>query len=94
MKTTRNPIPPATPAGNPDRLLLRPQEAANSLGVSLRTLMTWAATGSVPVVRLGERVLRFSTADLEAWIAARSTRRPTEATAPAPHPDDLPAATH
>ena len=58
------------------RLLLRPQEAANTLGVSLRTLMNWVADGSIPYVRCGERCLRFSTADLEVWIRERSTRRP------------------
>ncbi|MGO9110465.1 MAG: helix-turn-helix transcriptional regulator [Thermoguttaceae bacterium] len=58
------------------RLLLRPQEAANSLGVSLRSLMMWVADGSVPHVRLGNRCLRFSVVDLQSWIRERSTRRP------------------
>ena len=56
------------------RLLLRPVEAAESLGVSLRTLMAWVAAGQIPVVRCGLRCLRFSTADLDSWIRERSTR--------------------
>lgn len=38
-----------------DRLLLRPNEAAASLGVSLRTLMEWVAADAVPHVRLGKQ---------------------------------------
>jgi excisionase family DNA binding protein len=75
----RNPIPASPPPSCPTgRLLLRPQEAANSLGVSLRSLMAWAAAGDVPVVRLGDRCLRFSVADLQVWIASRSTKRPAD----------------
>ncbi len=73
MMTPRNPIPSSPPTPPALRLLLRPQEAANSLGVSLRSLMAWAAAGEVPVVRLGDRCLRFSVADLQVWIATRST---------------------
>jgi len=61
------------PTEAPIRLLLRPQEAANSLGVSLRCLMAWVAAGEVPAVRLGERCLRFSVEALKAWVASRST---------------------
>jgi excisionase family DNA binding protein len=43
----------------PPRLLLRPQEAANALGVSLRTLMSLVTSGEVPHTRIGERNLRF-----------------------------------
>ena len=56
-----------------DRLLLRPQETANALGVSLRTVMDWVADGEIPVVRLGDRCLRFSVEALRQWVAARST---------------------
>ncbi len=77
MIAPRNPVPHSPPPSLPaQRLLLRPQEAANSLGVSLRSLMGWAAAGEVPTVRLGDRCLRFAVADLETWIAARSTRQP------------------
>jgi len=60
-------------ADSPVRLLLRPGEAANSLGVSLRCLMGWVAEGEIPVVRLGDRCLRFSVDSLRAWVASRST---------------------
>jgi excisionase family DNA binding protein len=88
----RNPIPSSLPPSMPaGRLLLRPQEAANSLGVSLRSLMAWASVGEIPVVRIGDRCLRFSVADLEAWIRERSTRRPA---ADQDGPDDAPAFTN
>jgi excisionase family DNA binding protein len=61
------------PANNTPRLLLRPSEAAEILGVSLRCLMAWVAAGEVPAVRLGERCLRFSVDALRAWVASRST---------------------
>ncbi len=61
----------------PDRILLRPQEAANALGVSLRCLMAWVSAGEIPVVRLGERVLRLPVDGLRAWVAQRTTW-PTE----------------
>ena len=63
--------------GNPDRLLLRPQEAANALGVSLRTIMGMVATNEIPFVRLGERNLRFPLEALRDWVASRTTW-PTE----------------
>ncbi len=57
----------------PERLLLKPQEAANALGISLRTLMAWVQAGEVPVVRLGERCLRLPVDGLRAWVAARTS---------------------
>lgn len=57
----------------PDRLLLRPQEAANALGVSLRTLMDWAAEEQIPVCRLGDRCLRFPLDGLRQWVAQRTS---------------------
>jgi len=72
----RNPCPPRAPEPEHLRLLLRPQETADSLGVSLRTLMAWVDAGEIPFVRIGVRNLRFSIRDLESWIAERSTRKP------------------
>ena len=60
-------------ADNVTRILLRPQEAANSLGVSLRALMTWVSANEIPHVRLGARNLRFSIDALRTWVASRST---------------------
>lgn len=77
MIALRNPVVKSEPpAPAVPRLLLKPLEAANCLGVSLRTLMAWKDAGEIPFVMLSERVLRFAVADLEAWISERSTRRP------------------
>jgi excisionase family DNA binding protein len=64
------------------RLLLRPQEAANALGVSLRTLMSLVASGEIPHTRIGERNLRFPLDALREWVARRTTW-PTELVASA-----------
>ena len=63
-------------SGEPFRLLLRPQETANALGISLRGLMNMVDRGEIPFVRVGTRNLRFALADLHTWIRERSTRRP------------------
>jgi excisionase family DNA binding protein len=55
------------------RLSLRPLEAAESLGISLRTINGWVKDGTIPFVRLGERNLRFVVADLQEWLRTRST---------------------
>jgi excisionase family DNA binding protein len=60
------------------RLLLRPQEAADALGVSLRTLMSLADSGDIPSTRIGTRNLRFSVQALEAWIASKTSRAAEE----------------
>jgi excisionase family DNA binding protein len=59
------------------RLLLRPQEAANALGLSLRTLMSMVTSGEIPHTRIGERNLRFPLEALREWVARRTTW-PTE----------------
>jgi excisionase family DNA binding protein len=56
-----------------DRLLLRPVEAAERMGVSLRSLMAWTAAGEIPAIRIGARCLRYSVDDLRAWIDAHRT---------------------
>ena len=66
--------PPAPPApATPPRLLLRPQEAADALGISLRTLMELVKVGEIPVCRLGARNLRLPLDGLRAWCAARTS---------------------
>lgn len=50
-------------------LLLRPDEAAQMLGVSRATLWRWSADGKLPApVRVGA-VTRWRSADLAAWVA-------------------------
>jgi len=63
-----------------DRILLRPVEAAETLGVSLRSLMSWHAAGEIPGIRLGRRTLRFSVIALQELIAAKANEQRTAAT--------------
>ena len=76
MNPLRNPLPPAPPPRPALRLLLKPNEAADALGLSENGLMNLVAAGDIPVVRVGTRSVRFSIKDLEHWIAERSTWRP------------------
>lgn len=55
------------------KLLLKPREAAASLAVSEKTLWTWTKAGRIPCVRLGASV-RYSVAQLEAWIAGELSK--------------------
>ena len=50
-----------------DRLTLTVPEAAERLGVSPRTAYDWTATGRLPHVRVGHRVL-VPVAALEQWV--------------------------
>ena len=69
-------------AGLPPRLL-RTQEAARFLGISIRTLEKHRTYGTGPTYRkVGGRVL-YAVGDLEAWTkvgARRSTRDPNAGT--------------
>lgn len=68
----------------PDRLLLRPTEAAEAMGISLRTLMNWERDGKIPSVRpKGSRCLRFSLAAIESWIREQSTAMTLQQSQPA-----------
>jgi len=73
------------------RLLLRPQEAANALGVSLRTLMSLVTSGEIPHTRIGERNLRFPLDGLREWVARR-TIWPTELVLGTDPPEPQPVA--
>lgn len=58
------------------RLLLRPSEAAESLGISERALWTLTDDGTIPCVRLG-RSVRYDLEVLREWLAKpRSEARP------------------
>ena len=48
--------------------LLRTQEAADYLGISIRKLESWVASGFCPVVRLDETVRRFDRIALDQLI--------------------------
>ena len=65
---TAQPVPPS---------LLRPQQAAALLGLSVQTLAKYRLTGDgPPFVKVGPRVVAYRLDALEAWIVSR-TRRST-----------------
>ncbi len=51
--------------------LLTPREVADLLQVRVSFVYRLAREGRVPVVRLGERYVRFDRGALERWIAER-----------------------
>ena len=60
-----------------ERLMLRPTEAADAIGVSRSKAYELIASGTIPSVRLGGCV-RVPVAALQAWIA-QQTSATTEA---------------
>lgn len=57
------------PAGDNQALLLTAREAAARLSVSEKTLMRLTAPkGSLPVVRIGKRGVRYTPAAIDQWI--------------------------
>ena len=48
-------------------LLMKPQQAAEALAISTRTLWRMTASGEIPHVRLGG-CLRYPVDDLQRWI--------------------------
>ncbi len=55
--------------------LLQPKEVAARLGVGVGLLRTWRLSGSTGprAMVLSPRVIRYRTADVEAWLASRTT---------------------
>ncbi|RRV39824.1 DNA-binding protein [Pseudomonas sp. o96-267] len=53
--------------------LLTPEQAAQTLGLSVKTLATWRSTGrhALAFVRCGARI-RYRRADLLAWLERRT----------------------
>ncbi len=49
-------------------LLLTARQAAKLLNISERTLYARTQDGSITVVRIGDRGIRYDPADLRAWI--------------------------
>ena len=49
--------------------LLTYPEAADTLGISVSHLKREVAVRAIGVVRIGPRGIRFSVADLDAWVA-------------------------
>lgn len=63
----------AAPCPAPDRLALRPREAAAALGISERLLATMTSTGAIPSVKLGRRRV-YPVELLQRWLAERATK--------------------
>ncbi|MCE1004477.1 helix-turn-helix domain-containing protein [Pseudomonas sp. NMI1173_11] len=55
--------------------LLTPEQAAQLLGLSVKTLATWRSTGkhALPFTRCGARI-RYQRSELVAWLAGRGVR--------------------
>lgn len=49
-------------------ILLTARQAAKLLSLSERTLFSLTQSGRIPVVKIGERGIRYDPADLRAWI--------------------------
>jgi excisionase family DNA binding protein len=62
-------------ASMPDRLLVAKGEAAERLGVSVRTIERLVACGRLPQVQV-ERLARFRVSDLEAYVHGLVQNRP------------------
>ena len=57
------------------KLLLHPQEAAQALAISPRTLWTLTQRGEIACVRIG-RSVRYSQADIKAYIQQNRRESP------------------
>ena len=56
--------------------LRRVSWAAKRLDVSLSTAWRLIASGEIPSIRIGERVVRVDEAELEAWLEAKKKATP------------------
>jgi excisionase family DNA binding protein len=65
------PAPPSPPAA--PRLALRAEELADSLGISVRSIMGLVASSDIPHTTIGRRCLRFPMAAVEKWLAQRTS---------------------
>ena len=51
-----------------DKLLFTAKEVAHLLGVSLSTIRYWICVGKLPIVRLGERMVRIEMVQVQRMI--------------------------
>jgi len=56
--------------------LFKPQETAQALHISVRTLPRWEAAGLLYPVRLSNRVVRYRASDIKRLIEGGGTGRP------------------
>ena len=61
-----------------DKILLRPEEAADQLGVSRTKLYQLLSNGAIPSVRIGKSV-RIRADVLRQWVSDRTGEEPTGA---------------
>jgi excisionase family DNA binding protein len=61
-----------------ERMLLRPAEAAEAIGVSRSRMYELLASGELPSIRVG-RTVRVPVAALHAWIAERLKQNDAQA---------------
>lgn len=54
--------------------LLKPDEAADTLGISISLLMKWVKERRIKYIRLTRKTIRFSPSDIQMVIAARTVR--------------------
>lgn len=74
-RTKSQPEKAAEPALSPGERLLKVPEAAEELGVCVRTLRKWMALRLIPFVRLpGGDLIRFRRSALERFIAKHEQR--------------------
>lgn len=59
------------------KLLLRPAEAADAIGVSRSRIYELIASGDVPSIRIGRGSVRVPIEELRAWISQHVTARET-----------------
>ncbi len=64
---------PGDVTGLTPETLMTPQQAAQVLGLSVKTLATWRSTGrhALPFIRCGGRV-RYRHSDVAAWLESQS----------------------
>ena len=67
---------PAPKSEQADKLLVTKSEAARLLSISEKTLFNLTKKGEIPVIRLGNRLTRYSSTDLREWAARNSTYIP------------------
>lgn len=65
---------PAIPPRAPEPILT-PQDLADRLGVSIRTVRNWRARGTDPVATKLGGFIRYRLSDVEAWEEAHRERR-------------------
>ena len=57
--------------------LLTAREVAGRLSVSTESVLRWTRDGKLPAVYLSTRAIRYREDELDAWLSARATGRPT-----------------